>query len=53
MYFYLDSNLYIFLSWDAYFNPLTTNVLHYIEASQLICNANQLTGFYIMGKFGR
>ena len=26
------------------FNPLPTNVYHYIETSQLICNANQLTG---------
>ena len=28
------------------FNPLTT---HHIETSQLICSANQLTGFFIMG----
>ena len=26
-------------------NPLTTNVPHHIETSQLICTANQLTGF--------
>ena len=26
-------------------NPLTTNVPHHIETSQLICSANQLTGF--------
>ena len=25
------------------FNPLTTNVPYHIKASQLICNANQLT----------
>ena len=31
------------------FNPLTTNVPHHIETSQLICNANHLTGFYILG----
>ena len=30
-------------------NPLTTNVPYHIETSQLICNANQLTGFYKMG----
>ena len=30
------------------FNPLTTNVPHHIETSQLICSANQLTGFYMM-----
>ena len=30
-------------------NPSTTNVPHHIETSQLICNANQLTGFYMMG----
>ena len=35
------------------FNPLTTNVPHHIEASQLICNANQLNGFYMIGNIGR
>ena len=35
------------------FNPLTTNVPHHIETSQLIWNANQLTGFYMMGNIGR
>ena len=35
------------------FNPLTTNVLHHIETGQMICNANRLTGFYIMGNVGR
>ena len=34
------------------FNLLTTNVPHYVETSQLICNANQLTGFYLMGNIG-
>ena len=34
-------------------NPLTTNVSHDIETSQLICSANQLTGFYIMENTGR
>ena len=33
---------------DPYFNPLTTNVSHHIETSQLTCTANQLTGFYMM-----
>ena len=28
-------------------NPLTTNIPHYIETSQLICKTNQLTGFYM------
>ena len=27
-----------------------TNVPHHIETSQLICIANQLTGFYMMGE---
>ena len=31
-------------------NPWVTNVLHH---SQLICNVNQLTGFYMMGNIGR
>ena len=35
------------------FKPLTTNVPHHIQNSQLICNANQLTGFYMMGNIGR
>ena len=35
------------------FNPLTTNVLHQIETSQLICITNQLTGFYMMGNISR
>ena len=30
-------------------NPITTNVPNHIETSQLICIANQLTGFYLMG----
>ena len=32
------------------FNPLMTNVPHHIETNQLICNTNQLTGLYMMGK---
>ena len=32
-----------------HFNPLTINVPYRIETSQLILNANQLTGFYMMG----
>ena len=32
----------------TFVNPLTANVPHHIETSQLICNANQLTGFYMM-----
>ena len=38
---------------NANVNPLTTNVPHHIETSQLICIANQLTGFYMMGNIGR
>ena len=34
------------------FNPLTTNVPHHIETSQLICIANQLAGFYMMENIG-
>ena len=34
-------------------NPLTINVPHHIETSQLICSENQLTGFYMMGDIGR
>ena len=34
-------------------NSLTTNAPHDIEISQLICIANQLTGFYMMENIGR
>ena len=34
------------------FDPLTTNVPHYIETSKLISNANQLNAFYMMGNIG-
>ena len=34
-------------------NQLTTNVLHHIETGQLICRANQLTGFYMMENISR
>ena len=33
-------------------NLLMTNVPHLIETSQLICIANQLIGFYMMGNIG-
>ena len=32
------------------YNPLTNNVPHHIETSQLICRANQLADFYLMGE---
>ena len=32
--------------------PLTTNVTHHTETSQIICIANQLTGFYMMENIG-
>ena len=37
----------IFNFHDCTLHPLTTNVPHHIEISQLICN--EFTGFYIMG----
>ena len=30
-------------------NSLKANVPHHTETSQLICSANQLTGFYMIG----
>ena len=33
-------------------NPLMANVPHHVETSQVICNASQLTGFYMMGNSG-
>ena len=35
------------------FNALMTNVPYYIETSQLISIANQLTVFHMMGNIGR
>ena len=32
--------------------PLTTNVLHHTETNKLICNANKMTGFYMMENIG-
>ena len=32
------------------FHPLTTHVSHHIESSPLICIANQLPGFCMMGE---
>ena len=46
----------IYQKWFAYIeiqrNPLTTSVPHHIETRRLICSANQLTGFYMMGNIG-
>ena len=36
-----------------YLHSLTTSVSHHIETNQVICIANQLTGFYMMGNIGR
>ena len=47
-----QSNILYGAFWEnLYINPLTTNVPHYIETIQLICN--QLTGFYIIGNIVR
>ena len=34
-------------------NPLMANVPHHIKTSQLVCNAYQLTHFYMMGNIYR
>ena len=34
-------------------NPLTSNVPHHVETSELICNANQWIGFYMIGNIAR
>ena len=39
--------------WGMNINSLTINVPHHMETSQLICIANQLTSFYVMGSIGR
>ena len=35
-----------------FLNLSTTNVADHLETTQLICNANQLTGFYMIGNNG-
>ena len=37
---------------EIQFNPLKTNAPHHTDSSQLICNANQLNDFYMMGNIG-
>ena len=34
-------------------HPLATSVPHHLETSQLICRANQLTDFYMIGNISR
>ena len=34
-------------------NLLTTNVPWHIETTQVLCSADQLTGFYMIGNIGR
>ena len=51
--FYLNPQQVFFKNSIYILNLLTTNVPHHIETSQQICNANQLTGFYMKGKIGR
>ena len=34
-------------------NPLAANIPQDLETSQLICHANQLTRFYMVGNIGR
>ena len=45
----LDNDSFLIFDRWKYFNPLTANVFCLIETSQLICIANQLTGFYMTG----
>ena len=43
----------IYLVSARHINPLTTSVSHHIETSQLICEASQLTVFFMMVNIGR
>ena len=43
--------LSILWAWEC-LNPLTTNVRHHTETSQLICILNELTGFCMMQNIG-
>ena len=41
----MQNDSFHLFSLDILFSPLTNNVLHHIETSQLIYIGNQLTGF--------
>ena len=41
-----DKNAFLYPRWSEPFNDQCS---HHVETSQLICRANQLTGFYMMG----
>ena len=45
--------LYLVTFTEEIFNPLTANVPHHIETSQLIYTANQLNSFCMKGYIGR
>ena len=48
-----DSFYLFIISAIEIFYPLTTNILYDTDTSQLICNENQSTGFYMMENIGR
>ena len=48
-----DSFYLFIISAIEIFYPLTTNILYDNDTSQLICNENQSTGFYMMENIGR
>ena len=42
----INTSSFLFsVKWMNSINPLTNNISHHIETSQLICNENQFTGF--------
>ena len=49
--FYIPGLVYLFAldAIDNNINPFNDQCSHHIETSHLICSANQLTGFYMMG----
>ena len=51
--YWREKDLVTWVYIKAVLNPLTTGVSHHIETNQLICRANQLTGFYMMGNISR
>ena len=59
LFFFVQDFQVLFLWYDININlkicklsNVTTNFLHHIETSQLISNANQLTGFHMIGNIG-
>ena len=46
-------SMFLFPNLTSAVHPLTKNIPHHIETSQLICIANRLNGFHMVGEIRR